>query len=291
MLSLFRVFVIVIYLGFLRVLRGKIFSVSSNAPSPRAGGAEQSKELPMSKAKSFSLLLIAIFLAAVFIVNVSAYSEYVTTGLQPLPERVAKASLIVRGNVMAIKEGDPLHPDLEQIIVRFKIAKVIKGNLQAEFITVPIPVPTHGRFAELRDCWQVGKDVILFLEQPREIDDEMTCGYQGSSFDVPPKHKLDNLEKAVVNVLAESSTDKPGFTIRQAPKEVVLYTICRGPYEKVGPSIGKLYALAGQKGIIPRGSAYYVYLNNPQRVSSQHYLTEIRIPVGQDALKLTGSLG
>ncbi len=95
----------------------------------------------------------------------------------------------------------------------------------------------------------------------------------------------------IVEVRGKSSTDKPTVTIRQAPKEVVLYTIYRGPYQKVGPAIGKLYALAGQKGIIPRGSAYHVYLNNPQRVSAEHCLTEIRIPVGKDALKLAGSLG
>ena len=95
----------------------------------------------------------------------------------------------------------------------------------------------------------------------------------------------------IVEIRAKSPTDKPNFTIRQAPKEVVLYTIYRGPYQKVGPAIGKLYALAGQKGITPRGSAYHVYLNNPKRVSSEHLLTEIRIPVGKDALKFSGSLG
>ena len=91
----------------------------------------------------------------------------------------------------------------------------------------------------------------------------------------------------IVEVWAKSPTDKPNFTIRQAPKDVVLYTIYRGPYEKIGPANGNLYALAGQKGIIPRGSAYHVYLNNPRRVSSEHWLTEIRIPVGQEALNLT----
>ena len=95
----------------------------------------------------------------------------------------------------------------------------------------------------------------------------------------------------VMRVRAESPADKPGFVIRQAKKELVLYTIYRGPYQKVGPAIGKLYALAGQKGIMPRGPAYHVYLNNPQRVSSEHWLTEIRIPVGEEALKLAGSLG
>jgi len=32
-------------------------------------------------------------------------------------------------------------------------------------------------------------------------------------------------------------------------------------------------------------------LNNPEFVSSEHWLTEIRIPVASDALKLAGTLG
>ena len=95
----------------------------------------------------------------------------------------------------------------------------------------------------------------------------------------------------IVKVLAKSPTGKSSFVIRKVKEQVVLYTIHRGSYDKVGPVIGRLYGLAGKKGIIPRGSAYHVYLNNPRRVSSEHWLTEIRIPVGKEALKFAGSLG
>ena len=95
----------------------------------------------------------------------------------------------------------------------------------------------------------------------------------------------------LVEIWAKSPTDKSSFVIRKAKAEVVLYTIHRGSYDKVGPVIGKLYGVAGKNGIIPRGSAYHVYLNNPKRVSSEHWLTEIRIPVNKDALKFSGSLG
>ena len=47
----------------------------------------------------------------------------------------------------------------------------------------------------------------------------------------------------------------------------------------------------GQKGIFPRGRLSCVYLNNPGYVSSEHLLTEIRIPVSEDALKHAGTLG
>jgi len=96
---------------------------------------------------------------------------------------------------------------------------------------------------------------------------------------------------SVVEIFAEQTTDKPKITVRQMKPQTVLYTIYRGNYEKMGGAIGKLYALAGQKGVYPRGSLCCVYLNNPQYVSSEHRLTEIRIPVGEDALKLAGTLG
>ncbi len=95
----------------------------------------------------------------------------------------------------------------------------------------------------------------------------------------------------VIKILAKSSSEKTSVSIRKIEEQVVLYTIYRGSYNKIGPTIGKLYALAGKNQISPRGAPYYVYLNNPNQISSQHWLTEIRIPVSKDALKAAGTLG
>jgi len=92
-------------------------------------------------------------------------------------------------------------------------------------------------------------------------------------------------------ISAKSSESKYSIAIREVEKQVVLYTIYRGNYAKTGPVIGKLFALAGRKGIRPAGPISYVYLNNPRYVSSQHWLTEIRVPVSKEALKLAGTLG
>lgn len=92
-------------------------------------------------------------------------------------------------------------------------------------------------------------------------------------------------------VFAEASNDKPAITIRKIQEQTVLYTIYRGSYDKIGPVIGELFATAGKKGIYPRGQMYYVYLNNPNSTSAEHWLTEIRIPVGKNALKSAGTLG
>jgi effector-binding domain-containing protein len=94
-----------------------------------------------------------------------------------------------------------------------------------------------------------------------------------------------------VEIFAESNTTEPAFEIRKVSEQTVLYTIHRGSYDKTGMAIGKLYALAGQKGLRPMGAMSYTYLNNPNLVSSEHCLTEIRIPVAKEALKLTGKLG
>jgi hypothetical protein len=81
------------------------------------------------------------------------------------------------------------------------------------------------------------------------------------------------------------------ITVRKLEAQTVLYTVYRGLYEKIGRPIGELYALAGKNVIILRGAVRLVYLNNPATVSPEHYLTEIRIPVGDDARKLAGMLG
>jgi DNA gyrase inhibitor GyrI len=96
---------------------------------------------------------------------------------------------------------------------------------------------------------------------------------------------------SVVEISAQSTEGASAITIRKIDKQVVLYTIVRGSYAKAGTEIGMLYARAVTKQIAPRGSAYFVYLNNPQKTSSEHYLTEVRIPVDAEALKQAGSLG
>lgn len=89
----------------------------------------------------------------------------------------------------------------------------------------------------------------------------------------------------------KDTASTPEFSVRKVDEQTVLYSIYRGPYENIGQPIGKLYALAGQNGLFPKGSLSCVYLNNPQLVSKEHYLTEIRIPVDKSALKLAGTLG
>lgn len=96
---------------------------------------------------------------------------------------------------------------------------------------------------------------------------------------------------ATMGIRAGQAADQPEITIRKVEPQMVLYTIYRGDYDQVGQAIGSLYALAVQNKIWPSGTLYFAYLNNPEHVSEEHWLTEIRIPVKKEALKLAGTLG
>lgn len=96
---------------------------------------------------------------------------------------------------------------------------------------------------------------------------------------------------AGIAISQAQDTEKPGVRIESVEKSVVLYTIYRGDYEKIGPEVGKLYVLAARSEITPQGPVTFCYLNNPRDTEPEHYLTEIRIPVTEGDLIKTGSLG
>ncbi len=112
-------------------------------------------------------------------------------------EDVERASLIVRAEVLAVGDTEPLKAGLEQTNVQFKITRVLKGELETDVISVPIAVPSPGEPAKVR--YPVGKDVILFLDGASR--------HLGSWYDVPPKHKLDDKEQAIAAIT--SARPKP----------------------------------------------------------------------------------
>ena len=96
---------------------------------------------------------------------------------------------------------------------------------------------------------------------------------------------------AVGVISAESTADKPSCTVENTEPQVVLYTIHRGGFDDIGSVVGDLFSLAAQKGISPSEPLTFVYLNNFTYTSSEHWLVEIRVPVGKEALDLAGTLG
>jgi effector-binding domain-containing protein len=92
-------------------------------------------------------------------------------------------------------------------------------------------------------------------------------------------------------LFAGQTDAKSEITLRKIEPQTVLYTIYRGEYQKIGMPIGNLYGLAMKNQIWPKGSISLIYLNNPQYVSGEHCLTEIRMPVDKEALKKAGTFG
>ena len=92
-------------------------------------------------------------------------------------------------------------------------------------------------------------------------------------------------------LLAAVKPQETSFEVRKTEARVVLYTIHRGSFDKVGATIQDLMTMAVPKGLIPSGPISFVYLTNMELTPKEHWLTEIRIPVGEDALKLAGALG
>jgi effector-binding domain-containing protein len=90
---------------------------------------------------------------------------------------------------------------------------------------------------------------------------------------------------------AAANPAEPSFELRRTSECVVLYTIHRGPFDQVGTTIQELMTMAAPKGLIPKGPVSFMYLTNPELTPRAHWLTEVRVPVGEDALKLAGTLG
>jgi effector-binding domain-containing protein len=95
----------------------------------------------------------------------------------------------------------------------------------------------------------------------------------------------------LLTVYGQAEGPQPKVTVRQEAEQVVAYTVFRGSYEKIGPAIGQLFGKLGQNGIMPQGPIMFVYLNNAGITQPDHYLTEVRIPVGKEALAKAGTLG
>ncbi len=117
-----------------------------------------------------------------------------------LEKRVARAPLIVRAEVAAIGDSDATRQEgFVFTDISFKVTSVIKGQLTADRITVSVDRPQQAEQAETP--YAIGKDVILFLRELGETDQDGVYTRLGASFDVPPKHRLDDEEAAIHRIL------------------------------------------------------------------------------------------
>jgi len=124
-----------------------------------------------------------------------------TAAFPTLAERVGRASLIVRAKVAAVEKTQPLEAGLMQTDVRFKVVRVIHGKLAADVFSASIPHPAQGPPANVR--YAAGTEYVLFLDQVRKTDKGIRCRFLGSDGDVPPRHRLDDVEKAILALIAK----------------------------------------------------------------------------------------
>jgi len=85
--------------------------------------------------------------------------------------------------------------------------------------------------------------------------------------------------------------NRSDVTLRNVPRQTVLYTIYRGDYFEVSYAINKLYALAHEKGISLLGPVSTCRLTSPLSEEANHSLIEIQIPVEENAIEQAGTLG
>ena len=141
--------------------------------------------------------------------------------LESIGVRVARASAVVRAEMMALTEsqqlvckvtrviygrvpGDVLHldglrdGDLAQTRARLR-AELGRAPTDAE-VTAELPKATS---------FGIGRKVILFLDQGWKSDEPLVCRYQGMIYDVPPRHSLDKTEKEIIDTIRSGSYLSP----------------------------------------------------------------------------------
>jgi len=239
--------------------------------------------------------------------------EYYKKVLELEPERIGRPTMVARSMLIAL--DNPI--GIKRIKARMifyrwlsslddeKIKKMwlpsippSKEKTGVRILPLKNPsLPSEGQMIGLKGLIESLKETIIYNGA---CCDAMTMDVPTEGLTYMLEHLPDNaperkIVKKAMNELAEPIVNKMlkrGFDVRTVNEQIVLYTIYRGPYNQMGQAVGKLFALAGQKGLMPpRGPVTYKYLNNPTLVSSEHWLTEIRIPVAEDALKLVGKLG
>jgi len=137
-----------------------------------------------------------------------------------LSEQVARASAIVRAEMMEVNES-------QQLVC--KVTRVIYGRVPGDVLHVDgwgkyesgrtrtvrkvmkrRPNDAE-RMAEILTItgFKAGRRVILFLEQGWKPDEPLACRHQGILYDRPPRHPLEEPEKEIVEAIRSGSYLSP----------------------------------------------------------------------------------
>ncbi|MHC5033884.1 MAG: hypothetical protein ACYTFZ_02455 [Planctomycetota bacterium] len=81
------------------------------------------------------------------------------------------------------------------------------------------------------------------------------------------------------------------LTTRTMEAQVVIYTLHRGGHDSLRESVDRVLALARERGLRVTGPVTFEFLAYSDLISGEHFLTEVRAPVGLEALDQSGTFG
>jgi len=109
---------------------------------------------------------------------------------------------------------------------------------------------------------------------------EMTGMVYGSYFNSPNEVPEEELEYEIgFSFKGDLKIQEGKLGYKEIPEHSVLTATHKGPYTNVGGVIRKIAQYAAENGYDVVGPVTEVYLNDPNEVSSEELLTEVRFPV------------
>ena len=144
---------------------------------------------------------------------------------------------------------------------RIEETKVAYAQFKGSYNLIPIHMQEVGQ-------WVMDDDL------------EMTGMVYGSYFNSPEEVPEDKLEYEIgFSYDGDLKIQEGKLGYKEIPEHTVLAAIHKGPYTNVGPVIHAIGEYADKNGYDIVGPVTEVYLNDPNQVSSDELLTEVRFPV------------
>ena len=140
---------------------------------------------------------------------------------EPLEIRVARASAVIRAEMMAVTESQQLVCKVTRVIYGRVPGDVLhidgwrevdfarnRARLRAKLGRKPTDAEVTAEITKTTG-FEIGRKVILFLDQGWKPGEPLVCRYQGMIYDVPPRRLLEETEKEIVETIRSGSYLSP----------------------------------------------------------------------------------
>ncbi|UTB31490.1 MAG: GyrI-like domain-containing protein [Methanobacterium sp. ERen5] len=150
---------------------------------------------------------------------------------------------------------------MEILEKRIEETKVAYAQYKGSYSKIPDHLQELGQLVIDDGLKMTGMVYGAYFNSPEEVPENELEYELGFSFDGDLK-----LQEGML-----------GF--KEIPEHTVLSAIHKGPYNEVGPVIQAIAKYADGNGYDIVGPVTEVYLNDPNEVSPEEFLTEVRFPV------------